>query len=69
MIKQVRIWGGGGIWGPSPPPNLNFEAQIFAATVAPLRDVGKISLAPPYTNPGSAPVKYSFDICQNSVTW
>ena len=41
-----------------PTPNPNFEAQIFAVTATPLRDVGKISLGPPsYTNPGSAPEK------------
>ena len=47
-----------GAW-PPPPPIPNFEAQIFAATATPLRNVGKISLAPPYTNPGSAPAYMS----------
>ena len=37
----------GGPGGPTPTPD--FEAQIFAATVTPLRDVSKISPTPPYT--------------------
>ena len=42
----------GGALGPAPDPS--FESQIFAAAATPLRDVGKISLGPPYTNSGSA---------------
>ena len=43
---------------------LNFEAQIFAAAATLLRDVGKISLGPPfYTNPGSAPAVDRECIC------
>ena len=58
MFPPIRGWllkgninysgadlGGGGL-GPA-PPTPHFEAQIFAAAVTPLRDVGKISPAPP----------------------
>ena len=48
---QVRILGGGGAWGPAPPPRTShFEAQIFTAIATPLRDVGKFSAGlPPLT--------------------
>ena len=36
---------GAGAW--APPLTPNFEAQFFAAATTPLRDVGKILLAPP----------------------
>ena len=39
---------------PPPPPIPHFEAQIFAAVTTPPLDVGKISLGPPYPNPGSS---------------
>ena len=51
-----RCGSRGGARAPGLPPTPHFEAQIFAAIVTPLRDVGKISAGPPpYTNPGSAP--------------
>ena len=55
---QIRsgadLRGRGGGWGPA-PLTPHFEAQIFATAATPLRNVGKISAAPPYTNPGSPP--------------
>ena len=46
---------GGGPGGPAWPLTSNFEAQIVATAATPLHHVGKISLPPPYINPGSAP--------------
>ena len=60
---------GGGLGARGPPLTPYFEAQLFAATATPLRDVGdvgdvgKISAAPPYTNPGSAPDVHTSSKC------
>ena len=44
--------------------------QIFAASATPLCDVGKISLAPPYTNPESSPSSGSRNIGEGGhETW
>ena len=51
----MLIWGVGGGLGARLPMAPNFEAQIFATAATPLRNVGKMSLGPPYTNRGSAP--------------
>ena len=45
---------GGGGRGSGSPLTLNFEAQIFAATATPLRDVGKNLAWASLQNPGSA---------------
>ena len=45
MITDVRL-SGADLGRALGTPNPNFEAQIFAAAVTPLRDVGKISLGP-----------------------
>ena len=62
---------GGGPRGPGPPPlTPNFEAQIFAASATPLRDVGKISAGPPpYTNPGSAPATIAPSAVEDPEIW
>ena len=46
----------------------NFEAQIFAATATPLRDVGKIPLGPPPTQILDPHLEHSVSAIQNNTS-